>query len=169
MIDYASLILEESLDHTEANALQTLSAGKDLLRPLRKLRTAAETGDLAEMDRSVAAAQTALAMLQRRLKETKKSWVFDVHGYLAKAGYAQEVLAMARRAGVNMSKREDRLFCHQALIRIAPGEKAVHINRKRERHTRPSVFVNLLKAQQDRPCPIYLSLSGCSSPGLGPE
>ena len=151
MIDYASLTLEESLDHTEANALETLSAAKDLLRPLRKLRSAADTGDLAEMDRAIEAAQAALAVLQRRLKETKKSWLFDVHGYLAKGGYAQEVLATARRAGVNMSEREDRLFCYPALIRVAPGEKAVYINRKRERHMRPSVFVNLLKEQQDRP------------------
>ena len=72
MIDYASLTLEESLAHTEASALETLSAAKDLLRPLRKLRSAAETGDLAEMDRAIEAAQTALAVLQRRLKETKR-------------------------------------------------------------------------------------------------
>ena len=52
-----------SLAHTEADALETLSAAKDLLRSLRRLRSAAEKGNLADIDSSIAAAQTALAAL----------------------------------------------------------------------------------------------------------
>ena len=36
MSDNASLTLEQSLAHTEADALETLSAAQDLLRPLRR-------------------------------------------------------------------------------------------------------------------------------------
>ena len=151
MSNNASLTLEQSLAHTEADALETLSAAKDLLSPLRRLRSAAERGNLTEIDRSIAAAQTALVALQRQLDETKKGWDFDVHRYLTRGGYVQEVLATAMKAGVKLVERDDRLCCYPALIRVSPGEKAVYINRKRERRIRPSVFVNLLKEQQDRP------------------
>ena len=55
----ASINLEQSLAHTEADALETLAAVKELLRPLRRLRLAAETGNLTQIDKSIAAAQTA--------------------------------------------------------------------------------------------------------------
>ena len=146
-----SVTLEKSLAHTETDALETLSAAKDLLRPLRKLRAAAEKGNLAEIDRSIEAAQAALAVLQQQLNETKKGWNFDAQRYLTKGGYVEEVLAAAMKAGVKLIERDDRLSCYPALIRVSPDEKAVYINRKRERRIRPSVFVNLLKEQQDRP------------------
>ena len=151
MSDNASLTLEQSLAHTEADALETLSAAQDLLRPLRRLRAAAEKGNLAEIDRSIAAAQAALATLQQQLNETKSGWDFDAHRYLTKGGYVQEVLATAMKAGVKLVERDDRLSCYPALLRVSPGEKAVYINRKRERRIRPSVFVNLLQEQQARP------------------
>ena len=151
MSNNASLTLEQSLARTEADALETWDVAKDLLRPLRRLRSAAETGNLTEIDRSIAGAQTALAALQRQLNKTKKGWDFDTRRYLSRGGYAQEVLATAKKAGVNMVERDDRLFCYPALIRVSPSEKAVYVNRKRERRIRPSVFVNLLKEQQDRP------------------
>ncbi len=151
MSNNASLTLEQSLARTEADALETLSAAKDLLRPLRRLRSAAGTGNLTEIDRSIAAAQTALAALQRQLNETKKGWDFDAQRYLTRGGYVREILATARKAGVQLVERDDRLACYPALIRVSPDEKAVYINRKRERRIRPSVFVNLLKEQQDRP------------------
>ena len=147
----ASLTLEQSLAHTEADALETLSAARDLLRSLRRLRSAAGTGNLSEIDKSIVAAQAAMAALQRQLNETRKGWDFDAHRYLTKGGYVREVLATAKKAGVPLIERHDRLSCYPALIRVAPGEKAVYINRKRERRIRPSVFVNLLKEQQDRP------------------
>ncbi len=147
----ASHSLEQSLAHTETDALETLSVAKDLLRPLRRLRWAAGAGNLTEIDRSIAAAQTALAALQRQLHETKKGWDFDAQRYLTRGGYVREILATARKAGVKLVERDDRLSCYPALIRVSPDEKAVYINRKRERRIRPSVFVNLLKKQQDRP------------------
>ncbi len=77
MSNNASLTLEQSLAHTEADALETWDVAKGLLRPLRRLRSAAETGNLTEIDRSIAGAQTALAALQRQLNQTKKGWDFD--------------------------------------------------------------------------------------------
>ena len=147
----ASHNLEQSLAHTEADALETLSAAKDLLRPLRRLCSAAEKGNLTEIEGSIEAAQTALAELQRQLNETKKGWDFDAQRYLTRGCYVQEVLAAAMKAGVKLVERDDRLSCYPSLIRVSPDEKAVYVNRKRELRIRPPVFVNLLKEQQGRP------------------
>ena len=100
MSNNPNLTLEQSLVHTQADALETLAAAKGLLRPLRSLRSAAETGNITEIDRSIAAAQTALAALQRQLNKTNRGWDFDAQGYLAKGGYVEEVLAAAIKAGV---------------------------------------------------------------------
>ena len=151
MSNNASITLEQSLAQTEADARETWDVAKDLLRPLRRLRSAAKTGNLTEIDRSIARAQEALAALQWQLNKTKKGWDFDSRRYLSRGGYAQEVLATAKKAGVNVVERDDRLFCYPVLIRVSPSEKAVYVNRKREGRIRPSVFVNLLKEQQDRP------------------
>ena len=71
------------------------------------------------------------------------------------------------KAGVKLVERDDRLSCYPALLRVSPGEKAVYINRKRERRIRPSVFVNLLQEQQARPLSFRPGrLPGCSVPGL---
>ena len=154
MSNYSSLNLEQSLAHTEADALETLSAAKDLLRPLRRLRSAAEKGNVTEIEGSIAAAQAALAELQRQLDETNKGWDFDAQRYLTRGGYVQEVLATAMKAGVKLVERDDRLSCYPSSIRVSPGEKALYINRRRERRIRPSVFVHLLKEQQDRPLSV---------------
>ena len=151
MRENVSLTLEQSLTHTEADALETLGAAKELLRPLRRLRSAAETGNLTDIDTSIDAAQTALTKLQLQLNQTRKGWDLDTQRYLNRGGYAREILATAKSAGVNMVERDDRLFCYPALIRVSPGEKAVYINRKRENRIRPSFFVNLLKEEQVRP------------------
>ena len=151
MSNNVSLTLEQSLAHTEADAVETLDVAKDLLRPLRRIRSAAETGNLTELDRSIEAAQTALTALQVQLNETKKGWDLDTQRYLTRGSYVREVLATAKKAGVTMVERDDRLFCYPALIRVSPGEKAVYINRRRENRIRPSVFVKLLKEQQVRP------------------
>ena len=107
MSNKASATLEQSLAHTESDALEALSAANDLLRPLRRLRSATKTGNLTEIDSSIAAAQTALLALQQQLNETKKGWVFDAQRYLTKGGYVQEVLATAMIAGVKLIERDD--------------------------------------------------------------
>ena len=57
----------------------------------------------------------------------------------------------AEKMGVTMYERDDRLFCYPALLRVLPSERAVAVDRRRERHLRPSVLVNLLKELQDKP------------------
>ena len=145
------LTLEQNLADIEADAVATLRAAASLLRPLRRCRLAAQVGDLEELSNSLEAAEVAIGELHHHLKKTKKGSAFDVQRYLAQGKYTQEILDTAQQMGISIFKREDRLYCHPALIRIAANDKAVYINRKRERRIRPSVFVKQLKDLQQKP------------------
>jgi hypothetical protein len=46
---------------------------------------------------------------------------------------------------------DNRLYCYPVLIRVLPGDRAVMIDRKRERRLRPSVLVRHLRDLQRRP------------------
>ena len=143
--------LEQSLANTEANTLATLRAAASLLRPLRRCRIAAQVGDLEELSHSLQAAELAIDQLHIQLEKTRRGSEFDAQQYLSEGKYIQEILETAQRMGVSIFKRENRLYCHPALVRISPNDKSVFINRKRERRIRPSVFVKQLKDLQQRP------------------
>lgn len=143
--------LEQNLANIEADAVATLKAAASLLRPLRRCRMAAQVGNLEELSHSLEAAELAIGELHHQFKKTKQSSAFDAQRYLAQGKYTQEILDTAQRMGVSIFKRENRLYCHPALVRIAPNDKAVFINRKRERRIRPSVFVKQLKDLQQKP------------------
>lgn len=143
--------LEGSLDNTEADASATLKAAGSLMVPLRRLRTAAQTGDLREIQSSIQAAKQALIKLEQQFEETQKGWSFKTQEYLSTGQYAAEVMATAKKMGLQMFKREDRLYCYPTFVRVVPSEKVVAINRKQERRIRPTVLVNRLKLMQERP------------------
>ena len=143
--------LEQSLANTEANAQATLRASASLRRRLRLCCRAAKVGDLEELSQQLEAAESALEELNALLKQTKQGAAFDAQRYLAQGEYTQEILDTAQRMGLSIFQRGDRLYCHPALVRIAPNDQAVFINRRRERRIRPPLLVKQLKDLQHQP------------------
>jgi hypothetical protein len=143
--------IEQALAATEADAATTLQAAGALMAPLKRFRTAAQLGDLHELRASMEDAEQALAELRLQFAEAKKGWSFNAQQYLSSGQFSEELISTAQSMGVSMLERDDRLFCYPALLRVAPAEKAVVIDRKQERRIRPSVLVNLLKDLQERP------------------
>ena len=143
--------LEDALAATEGEAVAALSAAGALLAPLRRFRTAAQVGDLRELRAALEDADRAVAELREKFTDAKKGWAFNAQQYLSSGQYNQEVMAAARKMGVSMFERDDRLFCYPALLRVVPSERVVAIDRRQERRIRPTVLVNLLKDLQDRP------------------
>ncbi len=143
--------LEQALDNTEADASATLKAAGSLMVPLRRLRTAAQTGDLHEIHSSLQAAKQALDRLAQQFEETNKGWSFKAQEYLSSGLYSEEVMATAQTMGLQMFNRGDRLYCYPTFVRMVPNDEVVAVNRKQERRIRPSVLINRLKLMQDRP------------------
>jgi hypothetical protein len=151
MVNNAQQTLEQALTSTEADAAAALRAAGALMGPLRRFRAAAQSGNLRELHQSLEAAEAAIADLQRQFKQAKKGWSFDTQRYMASGLYAKEVLSTAHKMGVQITERDERMYCYPALVKVAPQERAVVVDRKRESRVRPSVLVNLLKDLQNKP------------------
>jgi hypothetical protein len=143
--------LEQALGQTEAEAAAALLAAAAATKAIKGARSAAQLGNLRDLPSALAAAEQAVAALQSQLARTVHSWDFNEETYLSDGSFARELLDTADGMNVRMFEQDERLYCYPALIRILPGERAVLIDRDRERRLRPRVLVARLQAMQRRP------------------
>jgi len=150
MEDQEKQNLEEVLAKTEADAEVTLKAASSVAGALRKLRTAAREGDLHNIDTAIETTESAIATLRQQFSNTEEGWEFDEESYFATNLYAEELIEAGRKTGLRIFERDGQLFCYPALIRISPSDRAVLIDKKRERHIRPSLLATRLKKVQQK-------------------
>jgi hypothetical protein len=146
-----SLSLEQALATTEAAADAALRAVGAATKAIKQARSAAHVGNLRELRPALAAAEQAVAVVQTQVSQTLESWEFDEDAYLSDGSFPRELLEAASRANLRMFEQDERLYCYPALIRVLTAERAVLVDRDRERRLRPSVLVAQLQAMQRRP------------------
>jgi hypothetical protein len=151
MLEHDGHNLEQALSRTEADAAVTLKAADAVRGSLRRFLAAAKVGNLRDLHSSIESAEKAMAVLRQQFANAKEGWNFDEEGYFANGFYSRELIATGQQMGVRIFERDDRLYCYPALIRVSANEKAVLIDKKRERRIRPSVLVTRLKEMQRRP------------------
>jgi hypothetical protein len=143
--------LEQALVQTEADADAACKAATAALRSLKKFRAAAQLGNLRELQKTIEAAGQTIAELEQQFAKAKAGWNFDEETYLSNGSFVAEVLTAATQAGVHIYERDDRLYCYPSLIRVLPNDRAVVIDKTRERRLRPSVLVQHLQELQNKP------------------
>ena len=143
--------LEQALARTGADTEASLRAAAAVVAALKRCRGAARDGNLRDLRTALEAVEQAAAALQQQAQATRAGWDFDEDAYFAGRGYLDEVLATAQRMGVAIYERDDRLYCYPSLVRVLPNERAVQIDKTRERRLRPSVLVTHLRDLQRRP------------------
>jgi hypothetical protein len=143
--------LEAALAGTEAAAEAALGAAALLTRTLRRLRGAAQVGNLRDLRTTLGATQQAAECAEAAATGASLSWQLDEDAYLASPRFTEELLATARAAGLQLFERDDRLYCYPVLVRVSPADRAVFVDRARERRIRPSVLVEHLRDVQRRP------------------
>jgi hypothetical protein len=143
--------LEQALAKTETEAEAACKAATAALRSLKKFRAAAQTGNLRDLQKTVEVAGLAIAELGQQFAQVTAGWNFDEETYLSNGAFVAEVLAAAAQAGVRLYERDDRLYCYPSLIRVLPNDRAVVIDKTRERRLRPSVLVRHLQELQNKP------------------
>lgn len=143
--------LEQALAKTEAEADAACKAAIAVLRTLKKFRSAAQLGNLRELQKAIDTAGQTIADLERQFTTAKAGWDFDEDAYLSNGLFVAEVLATAVQTGVHIYERDDRLYCYPSLIRVLPNDQAVVIDKTRERRLRPSVLVRHLQELQNKP------------------
>ncbi len=151
MVAESNQSLEQALARTEADAEQALKAANALIVSLRRFRGAAKTGNLKDLHSAMAAADGALATFRQQFSNAKEGWNFDEASYFGAGRLSQELIAAGQKINVNISNRDERLYCYPSLVRVAQNERVVYIDRKREPRVRPSVLAARLRELQRRP------------------
>jgi hypothetical protein len=142
---------ESALGTAQASAEAALKSAGSLARELRKAKAAAATGQVRELRRALDAAAGLAAELSAEVHEVRDGYDIDEIAYLASGDYAKELLTTAADRGVAMFEEDERLLCYPSILRVAPADSVIEIDRRRERKLRPSVLVGLLAAAQQRP------------------
>ena len=143
--------LEQALDRVERASEAALDAAAQLTRTLRRLRAAAQGGNLRDLRASLGAAAQAAERARDAARDATRSWTFDDEGYFASGAFTRELLATARDEGLQLFERDERMYCYPLLVRVSPQDRAVFVDRGRERRVRPLVLVRHLRAVQSRP------------------
>lgn len=149
--------LEASLAKVERAIDATLKATLAVQAGLRKAKAAAGSGALRDLDRALATSSAAAAEFGRQIEACKSAWVFDAEAYFSGGGYSAELLDAAAAAGLRLTDRDGRIACYPMLLRIAPRELAVMIDRKAERRVRPAALVRLLAQRQKQPAKMNVA------------
>jgi tetratricopeptide (TPR) repeat protein len=150
-------LLEDSLARVEKALEASLKAAQNLQASLRKAKSAAKTGALRDLDKALAASSTAASEFGRQMEACKAAWTFDAEAYFNSGGYTSELFQAAADAGLQLSARDGSIACYPMLLRIAPKDLAVLIDRKPERRVRPTVLVRLLAQRQKQPAKMNVA------------
>lgn len=143
--------LEGALAKTEGDADSAFKAASAVVSALKRVRTAAHAGNLRDLRTTMVTAQQALAALQQQVTATKEGWSFDEQSYFADGAFTRELLATANRMNVRIYEQDELIYSYPSLIRVLPNDRAVTIDKTRERRLRPSVLVAHLNDLQQRP------------------
>lgn len=157
--------LEAALARAESQVDVARRAAGSLARELRKARSAAGSGQVRDLRRSLEGARSLAAALVEQVDAAAAGYDVDEAELLASGAYAKELLAAAAAAEVAMFEDLDRLLCYPSIVRVLPAELALEVDRRRVRGIRPSVVVDRLgKAQRAGPrfraAPFLASLLG---------
>jgi hypothetical protein len=94
--------LEEALAKTESEADLALKAATAAVGSIKKFRTAAKTGNLAELRKTIAATEEAVASLSQQVAKAKTSWDFNEDLYLSSDAFSIEILKVAEQTDVRI-------------------------------------------------------------------
>lgn len=150
-IDDGVQTIEAAFARAEADADAAIKAATSVLSTLKRYRSAARQGKIREIRAAGEAARQVIGALDAQVAGLAESWSFDDEGYLQSGGYAAELIERAEREGLRISELDGRLYSYPPLIRVLPGDRAVSIDKAKERRLRPSVLVAYLKEIQRRP------------------
>ena len=147
----SSLSLEKALAKTQSDADAVIKAAAAVSTAVKRLRAAAQVGNLREMGPTIVTADQSIAALRQQFANAKDGWDFDEEAYFANGEFVRELRETAERLNLRIYEQDDRLYCYPSLVRVLQSDRAVEIDKKRERRLRPTVLIEQLRTLQKRP------------------
>lgn len=142
--------LESALAALAAKVADAQKASDALSRSLKKLRQAADTGHVAELEKGLLAIAERGQEAEAAARSLAGAWEFDARGHL-QSGYVEELRREAAAQGLSIFEKDGRLYAFPLILRIEPRDAAIRVGKKLERRIRPNQLVKLLAAMQKRP------------------
>ena len=144
---------EQAFSDTELAADSTLKSANALLKQVRDLKRASQTGNIAAVRRSQDGLDATLSELRQEVHNAKSIWPFQKEAekqYLDEQ-YTNELIRVAEEKGLNIYERDGRLISYPSIVRVLPDDRAVKIDRKKVPTIRPSHLADLLLKNQQKP------------------
>jgi len=149
-----SNLLEDALAATERAGTEAEHRAHALVSATKELQKAAARGDLAKLHRALDTLRDVIAGADAAAAAAAASWTLTPPTEEAhlRRGYDAELQAAAVTAGLRMVSQDERLIAFPSVLRIAPSQRAVEVDRRRVTTLRPSYLVKeLLRAQSKKP------------------
>ncbi len=137
-----------SVDDALAEAERQVGA---VLKSLRRLRRAAQEGDISGLPARIADAADSTAHAVAPLRAAAAACDYDLPAAFADGRYLDELAAAARAAGVLLVRRDGRITAYPVVLRLDAKAQGVRIGKKLERRVRPGFLAAQLKKLQSRP------------------
>ncbi len=143
--------LEGALTRTESDIDAALKAAAATVAQLKRAKKAANVGGLRDLERALEGAEQLSSAFRDSVRAARAAWSFDDKAYLESGAFVQELLAAGRTRGVHLDELDGQVVSYPSLVRVLANDGAVEIDRKRHKGIRPTVLVETLRANQERP------------------
>jgi hypothetical protein len=143
---------ERAFEDAERAASAGVKAAVALTAAAKLLLKATKEGDIGKVRRATEKLRTVTEASKQDIANAIAAWPFtpEQDQEFLRDGYEAELIAEAKKLGLIIHKRDDRLVAFPSLIRILPKDSAVQVNRKRLTNIRPSRLVAMLIASQNQ-------------------
>ncbi len=121
------------------------------LKALRRLRRAAQEGDIAGLPGKIADAAEIAERAIAPLRAGAAACSYDLGTAFADGSYLDELAAAAREAGLTLVRRDGRITAYPVVLRLDAKAQGVRVGKKLERRLRPAFLAAQLKKLQSRP------------------
>jgi hypothetical protein len=141
---------EQGFAEAERAAIALGKAAGAVVSAAKQIQKSAAEGDIARIRRMSERLTGLIDVTRQEAANARVAWPFtpeEEEAYL-RSEYEQELLAAASTSGLQLQRRDENLVAFPSVVRIAPSERAVRVDRQRVVHLRPSRLVATLKANQ---------------------
>jgi hypothetical protein len=149
--DISNNTLEKALSRSEADALIVLKSMHTCISAMKRYATDLKVGKVSDFQSAMNEIEKFELIVRQQIATMKAGWTFDVDTYLDSGAFIKEILAVAEQKSVRVYERDERIYSYPNLVRLFSSERAVSIDKKKERRIRPTVLVEILKDSQKKP------------------
>jgi hypothetical protein len=145
------LKFEEAFEQAEKAARVAELAARRLVTAARALAKAASDGDIGRIRKAGEKLSQEADTARQDVANACTAWPLDSQAeeqYLREE-FSQELLLSAQENGLKMQSHDGALMAYPVVVRVAPGQRAVVLNRKRVSILRPSRLIARIKAIQN--------------------